>query len=70
MVPASGANFLIESLQVEGYPNMISTAFLEPMEPFQRLIYKFLPSHNDDSTPLKLSEPAVLSALAKLIPRR
>lgn len=76
MSPASGADSLLYNLQVEGYDrlseldiaNMINFAFLKPMDSFQRL--DFPPCYHDDPTPLTIPEPAVLTSLAKLNPRK
>ena len=63
---APGSDSLFANLQIEGstllsehweISNQIDSAFLQPMQSFQRL--ESLPSLNEDFPPLTLSEPAV-----------
>ncbi|XP_032219552.1 uncharacterized protein LOC116602297 [Nematostella vectensis] len=77
MTPASGHESVLSHLQLEGYneksneqelANAINSAFLEPMEQFLPL--QAPPAYAEDSTVLTVSESTVLSALAKLNPRK
>ncbi len=76
MALASDSDLLLTNLQIESYDhlseqditNLINSAFLEPTKSFKRL--ESLPSHKEDVSPLTLPEPAVLSALKKLNPRK
>ena len=77
MVPASASECLLSNLQLEDHfnhssnhdtANTINSAFLEPMEHYQPL--NTVQIQAEDSVALTITEPAVLSALSKLNPRK
>ena len=77
MTLVPGSDPLFANLQIEGSAllseqeivNEVNSAFLQPMESFQRL-KSLIPSHSEDLSPLTLPELAVLSALKWLNPKR